>query len=97
MQLSDSLEYLLLKRRFQIILMTGVVFFESCQFNANNSHTTWSVTGGSKENLKYSSLQQMDTNNYERLDIAWIYQSENNDSTKFGPMECVLEVASNKV
>jgi quinoprotein glucose dehydrogenase len=88
MQLSDSLEYLLLKRRFQIILMTGVVFFESCQFNANNSHTTWSVTGGSKENLKYSSLHQMDTNNYERLDIAWIYQSENNDSTKFGPMEC---------
>ena len=59
-----------------------------CQFNAPNNYNTWDVTGGGRENLKYSSLQQIDTNNYDRLAIAWVYHSENNDSTKFGPMEC---------
>jgi quinoprotein glucose dehydrogenase len=45
--------------------------------------------------LKYSTLHQIDTTNYERLDVAWIYHTENNDSTKFGPMECNPIVVDN--
>lgn len=52
------------------------------------TYLTWAKTGGGSENLKYSALQQIDTTNYAKLSVAWVYHTENNDSTKFGPMEC---------
>jgi quinoprotein glucose dehydrogenase len=51
-------------------------------------YNSWLKTGGGNENLKYSSLHQIDTSNYNQLGVAWIYYSEKKDSTKFGPMEC---------
>ena len=52
------------------------------------TYLSWTKTGGGSENLKYSALQQIDTTNYAKLSVAWVYHTENNDSTKFGPMEC---------
>lgn len=52
------------------------------------TYLSWAKTGGGSENLKYSALQQIDTTNYAKLSVAWVYHTENNDSTKFGPMEC---------
>ena len=52
------------------------------------TYLSWAKTGGGSENLKYSALQQIDTTNYAKLGVAWVYHTENNDSTKFGPMEC---------
>jgi len=53
-----------------------------------SAHTKWSVAGGSKENIHYSSLTQIDTSNVGDLKIAWIYYSENRDSSRYGAMEC---------
>lgn len=52
------------------------------------TYLSWAKTGGGSENLKYSALQQIDTTNYAKLGVAWVYHTESNDSTKFGPMEC---------
>lgn len=52
------------------------------------TYLSWAKTGGGSENLKYSAIQQIDTTNYAKLGVAWVYHTENNDSTKFGPMEC---------
>lgn len=41
---------------------------------------TWEVYGGSKENIRYSSLRQIDTSNVDKLRVAWIFQSNDNDS-----------------
>ena len=64
-------------------------FVISCADGDRNDddHETWSVTGGSKANQKYSSLNQIDTSNVSSLDVAWIYHSEAGDSLKVGPME----------
>lgn len=51
-------------------------------------YAIWTVTGGTNENLKYSSLTQIDTNNVKDLQVAWVYHSEDNDSNNFGLMEC---------
>ena len=77
------------------VLFISIAAFFGCQFASNNKYQTWEVTGGGRENLKYSTLHQIDTTNYERLDVAWIYHTENNDSTKFGPMECNPIVVDN--
>lgn len=65
------------------------------QLRSNSSYNSWTVTGGSKENLKYSRLDQIDTSNVKGLQVAWIYHSENNDSLQFGPMECNPIVVNN--
>ena len=56
--------------------------------NSSKEYQSWKVTGGSRENIRYSSLNQIDTNNVSRLQVAWIYYSEKMDSTRYGPMQC---------
>ena len=60
----------------------------SCRDNSAKKYTEWKVCGGSGDNNKYSDLHQIDTTNVSRLQVAWIYHSENGDTTKSGPMEC---------
>ena len=65
------------------------VALNSCDPSMNsNAYSKWGVTGGSKENMHYSSITQIDTNNVHDLQIAWIYNSEKKDSTRYGAMEC---------
>ena len=54
----------------------------------HNQYTEWRVAGGTNELTHYSSLTQIDTSNVKQLEVAWVYHSEKNDSTQFGPMEC---------
>ncbi len=69
-------------------LFLGVsLIFLSCD-PGQPKYNSWLKTGGGNENLKYSSLHQIDTSNFDQLGVAWIYYSEKKDSTKFGPMEC---------
>lgn len=55
----------------------------------------WKVKGGTNENMRYSSLTQIDTNNVHLLDIAWTYHSEQKDSSRFGPMQCNPIIVNN--
>lgn len=62
--------------------------FSQCKEPAGqNDNTSWPVTGGAKDNNKYSALTQIDTTNVEQLQVAWTYHSEQGDSTRFGVME----------
>lgn len=67
------------------LLFLSILF--SCN-SLNNKDQQWPVTGGSKENIHYTSLTQIDTSNVGDLQIAWTYYSENRDSTRYGAMEC---------
>lgn len=58
-----------------------------CSRQPEKKYTDWRIYGGSYANLKYSDLGQVDTGNVSQLEMAWIYHSERNDSTKFGPVE----------
>ncbi|MBP6024640.1 MAG: PQQ-binding-like beta-propeller repeat protein [Ferruginibacter sp.] len=66
-----------------------------CSCTNNEKYTDWKVTGGSKENIRYSALTQIDTTNVNQLQIAWVYKSEGGDSTKFGPMQCNPIIVNN--
>ena len=74
---------------FRVILSFFLGFIVTSCFNGGDkANPIWEVTGGSKNNIRYSSLQQIDTSNVKNLQVAWVYQSEKGDSTNFGPMEC---------
>ncbi len=65
-----------------------LIVLGGCDSSRDKTLTKWEETGGSKENIRYSSLTQIDTSNVDDLQIAWTYYSENNDSTRYGAMEC---------
>lgn len=69
------------------ILVAGIGYW-TINKNNNLQYSNWQITGGSKENIKYSSLNEIDTNNVSSLKVAWVYHSEQDDSTKKGAMEC---------
>jgi quinoprotein glucose dehydrogenase len=60
----------------------------SIQNDTTGKNQDWAVTGGGRTNIKYSPLRQINTGNVQQLKVAWTYHSENNDTSKFGPMQC---------
>ena len=43
--------------------------------SADNSYTTWETYGGDKHHTKYSSLDQINISNINRLQVAWRYST----------------------
>src|SRR5690606_40162207 len=77
------------KMIFCLVAAFILVLFSCCKDASNSSkpYKAWEVTGGSKENIKYADLNQIDTQNVKDLEVAWIYHSEGADSLKFSPIE----------
>lgn len=71
---------------FALSILAVMVIFAVCSLRKKNHD--WKVYGGSNENIKYSSLHQIDTSNVHQLKVAWVYHSENNDTSRYGIMEC---------
>lgn len=69
-----------------LILLMVTVVVTMCFLQQGNRE--WKVYGGSNENIKYSSLHQIDTSNVHQLKVAWVYHAENNDTSRYGIMEC---------
>lgn len=51
-------------------------------------YNTWNNYGGSKENIHYSSLTQIDTNNVSRLQPAWIFNTGDADTANNSQIQC---------
>ncbi|MBC9928934.1 PQQ-binding-like beta-propeller repeat protein [Chitinophaga qingshengii] len=76
-----------MKNRFLLPLLLLSALLWSCK-DTTTENNTWEVTGGSKRNIKYSALHQIDTSNVSQLQVAWVYHSEQDDTSRFGPMQC---------
>jgi quinoprotein glucose dehydrogenase len=59
------------------ICVIFVCLLFSCKTPSPNK--TWEVYGGSKENIRYSELNQIDTNNVKDLVKAWEYKTGDTD------------------
>ena len=49
-------------------------------------YTTWSDYGGSADAAQYSSLQQINHSNVNRLEVAWSYSTSDNNVYFFAPL-----------
>ncbi|MFM1964014.1 MAG: hypothetical protein RLZZ172_2859 [Bacteroidota bacterium] len=70
------------------LLLLIVAYQLTSSFSNTSGNHDWPVTGGSKHNLRYSSMKQIDTANVGKLQVAWTYQSEGADFTKVGTIQC---------
>ena len=56
--------------------------------SSEKKYNTWNNYGGSKENIHYSSLTQIDTNNVSQLQAAWIFNTGDADSANSSQIQC---------
>jgi quinoprotein glucose dehydrogenase len=54
---------------------TALLLLTACSTDTDKRYTGWQVTGGTKENFRYSSLTQIDSFNVKQLQVACIIQS----------------------
>lgn len=60
---------------------------QSCT-SPDKKYTEWRVTGGSKENIRYSTLDQIDTTNINQLKVAWVYHTNDADTVNHSQIQC---------
>ncbi len=56
-----------------------LVSLVACRTTARDKNTSWPVYGGSKDNIHYSTLRQVDTGNVSDLQPAWEYHTGDGD------------------
>ncbi len=71
-----------------ILLSAIALLLFSCGPGTDSKYAGWKVTGGSKENIRYSTLNQIDTSNVSKLAVAWTYSSEDADTVNHSQIQC---------
>jgi quinoprotein glucose dehydrogenase len=71
------------------LLSVAILFsiLTSCT-KSPDPYTSWPIYGGSKDNIRYSTLSEIDTTNIANLKLAWTYSSGNNDSIHGSQIQC---------
>jgi quinoprotein glucose dehydrogenase len=75
----------------QFIIFFVFVLLLSCSQSDSNSvsaYKDWKVYGGSNEAIRYSSLNEIDTNNVTQLQVAWEYNSGDADTALHSQIQC---------
>lgn len=63
-------------------------FSVSCKPGAKEAYKNWSVYGGTKDALHYSTLTEIDTSNVTRLAVAWTYHTGDADTLFHSQIQC---------
>jgi len=66
-------------KKYCLLVIVAAIIGPSCTSNKNAEYKNWSVYGGNKDNNRYSSLTQIDTNNVTQLQVAWQYHTGDSD------------------
>jgi quinoprotein glucose dehydrogenase len=67
-------------------ILSFVVVITGC--SDRKEYTTWEVTGGSKEGIRYSTLSDIKPENVSRLKVAWEYRTGDADTVNFSQIQC---------
>src|SRR5829696_893956 len=76
-----------MKNIFGFTLLCIFLFLGCKNKNASN-YTGWEVYGGTKEGIRYSSLEQVDTANVHLLTPAWSYHTGDADTVNHSQIQC---------
>jgi len=60
------------------LFLTTLFFCLSCESSAPK-YKSWEVYGGSKENIRYSALTQIDTSNVKKLNPVWEFKTQDHE------------------
>lgn len=70
------------------IVIPGIVLLLASCSSTPGRYDEWRVAGGTRENSRYSTLSQIDTNNVSKLAVAWSYSSGDADTINHSQIQC---------
>lgn len=71
-----------------LLVFTAALLVVACS-TKEDQYSNWRVAaGGSKENIRYSTLTQIDTGNVTQLKVAWTYHSGDADTVHNSQIQC---------
>src|SRR5436190_9826665 len=74
------------------VWVIGVIiacWFYSCrESTVKNDYSGWSAYAGSKDGIRYSSNDQITTENVSQLQVAWTYSSNDKDTGNHSQIQC---------
>lgn len=78
-------------RRYIWLFLPGLLFIlDSCKDSSSGEHdySTWNTYAGSKEGNRYSSNNQITTQNVSQLQVAWTYSTKDKDPENRSQLQC---------
>jgi len=78
-------------RRYIWLLLPALLFIlNSCKESSSGEHdySTWNTYAGSKEGNRYSSNNQVTTQNVSQLQVAWTYSTKDKDPENRSQLQC---------
>ncbi len=70
------------------ILWFGIFLLTVACNTEKNKYESWEITGGNKEGIRYSGLNEIDTVNVQYLQPAWVFNTGDADTAKFSQIQC---------
>lgn len=75
------------KGKTSTLLAFAGIIASACSSN-DTSYETWRVTGGSKENIRYTTLDDINSSNVKDLAVAWVYHTNDADTVNHSQIQC---------
>src|SRR5688572_13972495 len=73
-------------------LLNGLIalslVLSGCKNETDKRYETWSNYGGTKEMIRYSTLDEIDTSNVNQLQVAWTYNTGDADTANHSQIQC---------
>lgn len=79
------------KQAKPVLFFTLLVFFISCKNDSSSGgkdYSGWTAYAGSKEGIRYSSNDQVDTSNVSQLQVAWTFSTGDKDTANRTQIQC---------
>lgn len=70
------------------VVVYSITMLSSCKSNTEGSYKDWSVYGGTKNAIHYSSLKEIDTSNVNQLQVSWVYHTGDADTVFRSQIQC---------
>src|SRR5690554_6901685 len=67
-------------RQLYDLLIVSIIFFLFLACRESKNSDEWDVYGGGKDRLQYSILNEINTENVNTLETAWVYNTKDADS-----------------
>lgn len=66
--------------KFSVAIFLAALLFKSCSNTGYNDYSTWANYGGTKDANRYSSIDQINSENVSQLKVAWVFNTGDKDT-----------------
>jgi len=66
--------------KFPVAILLAALLFKACSNTGYYDYSTWANYGGTKDANRYSSIDQINSENVSQLKVAWVFNTGDKDT-----------------